>query len=393
MEEPAHFMVTGERGIGKTSLLLYLQYVAKGDIPVDGRTFRFLVLNLDIDQMTTQAGLVRRIQTHLDNELGKTEPARKFLKDAWSLIQRVKVMDSGLELKHEVNCDELMLDQFALSLANVAKRVCGNDFDSPFDAKFDGILFLIDEADNCSDFLNLGTFLKLLLERLQRQACNRIVVGLAGLPDVRAKLHASHPSSLRIFEEIHLGRLTDQEVTSVIDVCIKRANDTNTEQTTITDEARSMLCGFSEGYPHFIQQFGFSAFGRDSDNIIDRTDVESSAFGTRGALELVGDRYYRNDFYNKIQKESYRQVLRIMADDLDGWVTKSKISVRFKGTSSTLDNAIKALRDRHIILSKEGEKGVYRLQHKGFALWIKLYADPDFIRELHETIATHEVSH
>ena len=33
VDEPAHFMITGERGIGKSSLLLYLDYVAKGKIP------------------------------------------------------------------------------------------------------------------------------------------------------------------------------------------------------------------------------------------------------------------------------------------------------------------------------------------------------------------------
>jgi hypothetical protein len=34
--QPKHFMVTGERGIGKTSLLNYLRWVAQGQIDVDG---------------------------------------------------------------------------------------------------------------------------------------------------------------------------------------------------------------------------------------------------------------------------------------------------------------------------------------------------------------------
>lgn len=386
-DEPAHFMVTGERGIGKTSLLLYLNYVAKGQIPVEGRTFRFLVLNLDVDQSTTQIGLVHRIQTHLDNELGKSERARTFLKDAWALIQRIRIMDSGIGPIERTICDEVTLDQFSLSLANVARRVCTESPDSPFDSRYEGILILIDEADSSSAQLQLGSFLKLLLERLQRQDCNRVLIGLAGLPELRQRLHDSHPSSLRIFEELHLGRLTETEVGKVIDLCIKKGNEINEVPTTITPEARALLCSLSEGYPHFIQQFGFSAFARDTDNNIDRADVENSAFGPRCALELIGDRYYRNDFYNKIQKDSYRQVLRIMADDLDGWVPRSKIAARFKGTPSILNNAIKALRDRHIILSKEGEKGIYRLQHKGFALWIKLYADPEFIKRLQDAAA------
>ncbi len=33
--KPVNFMITGERGIGKTSLLNYLKYAAKGLIPIE----------------------------------------------------------------------------------------------------------------------------------------------------------------------------------------------------------------------------------------------------------------------------------------------------------------------------------------------------------------------
>lgn len=380
--EPAHFMITGERGIGKTSLLLYLKYLASGDIPYNTVSFRFLIIDLDLDGNTTQLGLIRRIQMHMEHQLGRSEPARNFLKETWSFIQRIRIMDSGIETKATDASDEVLLDEFALSLAQVCDRTCRSDAQAIFSARYDGILLLIDEADNCSIQLQLGSFLKLLLERLQRKGCDRVLVGLAGLPDLRIKLYESHPSSLRVFEDIQLGRLSNEEVTGVITTCLEKANIENSDKTVIKDEARNMLVALSEGYPHFIQQFGYSAFAVDNDNVIDSVDVKKSAFGSRGALDLIGDRYYRNDFYDKIQQDSYRQVLRIMADDLDSWVTRAKIKSKFKGKNSTLNNAIKALRDRHIILSKEGEKGIYRLQHKGFALWIKLYADPDVLQSM-----------
>lgn len=381
-ESPCHFMITGERGIGKTSLLLYLRYLATGEIPLGDEKLNFLVVDLDVDNRTTQRGLVERITVQLDRLLGQSEPAKRFLKDAWAFLQRIRIMDSGID-RHaqEGQQEEVLLDEFASSLATVGERLCRGDGDgNVFNARHDGILLLIDEADNSSPELGLGSFLKLLLERLQRKRCNRVLVGLAGLPELRNRLYASHPSSVRIFQELPLGRLTDAEVGHVIDICLERANRENEEKTTIAEDAKNTLVALSEGFPHFIQQFGFSAFGADTDGTISKQDVKLSAFGKGGALETIGDRYYRHDFYNKIQQDSYRQVLRIMADDLDGWVSRAKIGSKFKGKPSTLNNAIKALRDRHIIWSKEGEKGVYRLQHKGFALWIKLYADPDFLR-------------
>jgi hypothetical protein len=236
------------------------------------------------------------------------------------------------------------------------------------------LLVLIDEADNSDEQLSLGSFLKLLLERLQKNGCNQVMVGLAGLPEVRKVLVSSHPSSLRLFEELTLGRLTDAEVEDVIDLCLDHANKENAEKTSITPSAKRKLVDLSEGFPHFIQQFGYCAFETDSDGVIDDADVTTGAYDPRGGLELIGDRYYRTDFYNKIQKESYRQVLRIMADKQDAWITKAEIKRKFGGKETTLDNAIHALRERHIILSREGHRGVYRLQHRGFAMWIKLHA-------------------
>jgi AAA ATPase-like protein len=373
---PSNFLITGERGIGKSSLLNYIKYVAQGKAPLSGgaeKTVKFLVIPTDIDQNTTTIGLIKKIELALRKELGKSEPARKFLQEAWAFLQRFEA--AGVKVNGKEAPDtELLFEEFCYSLTETVERIC-NDSEGAgvFRTMYEGVLILIDEADRAAKDLQLGSFLKLLLERLEREECSRVMVGIAGLPDVRGTLIASHRSSLRIFDEVTLERLTTPEVDLVIDIALTEANRVNKRRTEITGSARKILGELSEGYPHFIQQFGHSAFTYDRDGRIDAEDVTQSAFGKNGALQKIGDRYYRDDYYNKIQEDSYRQVLGIMAGKLDGWITKAEIREKFRGGASTLDNAIKALRDKRIILSKEGERGVYRLQYKGFALWIKLY--------------------
>jgi hypothetical protein len=370
---PSNFMLTGERGIGKSSLLNYIKDVAEGMEGIEETKVSFLVIDTDVDSGTTQLGLVEKIRLGLDRALGKTETGVNFLKQSWEFLKRVEAGGFKLRQEEQSATEERLLEEFAYSLAMVVERVCGEGESSVFGAHFDGVLILVDEADNASPRLSLGSFFKLLTERLQRRGCSRVAFGMAGLPELRSVLAESHPSSLRLFEELVLGRLSMEEAKRVIHMGLQRANNLNTEQTAITDEARDHLAYYSEGYPHFIQQFAFSAFAADKDNEIDVDDVKVGGFGNRGALELIGDRYYRDSYYVKIQKESYRQVLRIMADRQDDWVPKREIKDKFKGKETTLDNALFALRDRQIILAKEGERGVYRLQHKGFAWWIKLY--------------------
>jgi hypothetical protein len=376
--QPTNFTITGERGIGKSSLLLYVKYLAIGDLTFSHDQLRFLVVDTDISASTSQLTLTKKIQLGIDRELGRREPLRKFASEAWAFIQRIKAGGVSLKSASASEPDETFFEEFADSLARVANRVChAGDGASTDDAPYDGILILIDEADNAPPDLALGSFLKLLMERLQRRGCNKVMIGLAGLPSLRTVLSQSHPSAPRLFDEVRLERLGSQDISKVIDQCLGIARDRHGQTIEITAKARSHLISLSEGYPHFIQQFGYSAFAHDTDGAIDENDVLHGAFEKGGALHSIGDRYYRDDFYGKIQKESYRQVLRIMADNLDGWVKKAEIRKRFRGSDSQLNNALHALRDRKIILSKEGTRGVYRLQHKGFALWIKLFTvDP-----------------
>jgi hypothetical protein len=374
--QPKHFLLTGERGIGKTSLLDYIRDVAKGAYAPDEEKFNFLVIDVVIEKTTSRASLARKIQRCLDRELGRTEKARGFLKKAWGFASRVEVANVSISGAAPPATDEDLLDEFAYSFAETAIRIC-NDRVEPglFDAQHDGVLICMDEVDRAPASLELGALIKTLLERLQRRGCTNLMFGLAGLPEVRDVLRTSHQSVLRVFDDLPLERLEPKEVRQVVDRCLALANEKNRVKTSIDEEGHNMLASLSEGYPHFIQQYGYSAFSRDTDGVIDQNDVLFGAFGPGGALKAIGERYYRDDFYNRIQKDSYRQVLRIMADKLDGWVTKEEIRERFTGNVKTLNNALQALRERNIIRSKEGDRGIYRLQHKGFALWIKTFQE------------------
>jgi hypothetical protein len=372
---PKSIMVTGERGIGKTSLLTYLRFVSQGHLDLNGTKLNFLVVHSDISPSTTQLGLVARVQREVERQLAKTEATRSFLKSAWEVVRRSEAAGIKLGGPAELH-PEVLPDEFASSLAETAARICDPQGEI-FGARYDGIVLMFDEADNAAPSLDLGAFLKLLVERLQRRDCLNVSIVLAGLPELREVLMKSHASSLRVFEELKLGRLPIDDVKRVIMGGIERANQNNVRQTSIEDVACDSLARLSEGYPHFIQQFAYSAFDGDKDDVISDDDVWNTALSAGGALELIGDRYYRDDYYSKIQTDSYRQVLRVMAENMDNWISKADIRAKFSGKEHTLTNALQALRERRIILSKEGEPGVYRLQQKGFALWIKLYTtDP-----------------
>lgn len=381
---PGGFLLTGERGIGKSSLLLYARALADG-AEVAGKRLRFIVIHTDVDATTTQIGLIRKIELGLRFSLEENERGRGAVRKFWEFLQRVEAGGVSLRDRSSAAPNETVIEEAAYSLAQTINAITTQRLASEFGVGdvYDGALLLLDEADNASKELQLGAFLKLLIERVQRAGCDRLCVGVAGLPTVVDALRRSHESSLRLFEQLPLGVLSPTDQNAVIDIGLDLANQKNSVPTTIDEDARNGLVYFSEGFPHFLQQFAYSAFAQDSDNHISAEDVLDAAFGNGGAYELIGNRYYRDAFYNKIRQDSYRQVLHIMAGEPAGWVKKATIRAKFKGLGSTLDNAIHALTKRGLIVKEPGTLGSYRLVHRGFAHWIRVFTlNPDAIRQL-----------
>jgi len=366
-----NFLLRGERGIGKTSLLNLVKFFAEGEIEVRDQKLNYLVIEIGISKETTQFGLIRKIELALRRKLEDSEPARNFFSEAWGFIKKIE--GAGFKINEHKNEDaELIFEEFSYSLADTLNRITINEKANIFSSKYDGILILIDEADSANDNLNLGTFLKLLLERLQKEGTEKLMFGLAGLPKIKEVLIESHPSSIRLFDDIQMDRLSKEEIETVIEKVLESSFELNGIKTKIDDTAKELLTYFAEGFPHFIHQYGYSAFESSDGITITYDNVIKGAIGRNGALEIIGNKYYRDDYYKKIQGNEYREVLNIMAESLDNWVTKKEIKEKFKGNQSNLNNAIQALSSRGIIVSKEGSRGVYRLQDKGFAWWIRL---------------------
>jgi len=253
----------------------------------------FLVVEIDLDTGSTDVGRIRRVNLGFGRALAKTEPARSFLSSGWEFLRRLEAFGVGLRDGEQMTDTESLHDEFAYSVAMTANRITQEDAPSLFGARYTGIILLIDEADNAPKSLGLGSFLKLLTERIHRHGCEHFMVGLAGMPGLREVLRESHASSLRILDELPLDTLSDDEVSTVIDRALTEANNENVEKTSVDNAGRTGLIYLSEGYPHFIQQFGYSAFSADTDCVIDLKDVHRGGFGPLGAMDKIGDRYYR----------------------------------------------------------------------------------------------------
>tara|TARA_R110001583_G_scaffold103641_1_gene250891 strand:+ start:117 stop:1355 length:1239 start_codon:yes stop_codon:yes gene_type:complete len=370
---PSNILITGERGIGKSSLLTLFKPLANGEIlSPDYGAFNFITLNTIISTGTNLVTFIQLIQRNLKRQLNKEETLRKVMGGTWDFVQRIKVMDCGIEKTSQTSDPDLVIDDFAYSLAETCNRVCES---SKGEKAKDGIIIFIDEADNACEDLQIGYLLKATTELLQQNGCQKVMFVVAGLNEIIEKLSKSHESSLRIFTQMKVKELKPEDRHYVVDRGLEEGNKINQEQTTISTAAKTHISTLSEGYPHFIQQFAYSAFEANTDGEISADDVLGGAFEQGGAIDAIGSRYYASQYHEQIKSDEYREVLSIMAENLNSWIKKSEIREKFSGKDQTLSDALKALTSRKIILRNSSKLGEYRLQQRGFALWIKMFGE------------------
>lgn len=369
---PTHFLIDGERGIGKSSLLLNLTWVSTGEIPSIERQekFNFITVSVCLDSGHDYSDIVRAIASELRRKISEREQLKEFARSAWDFMKKLEV--GGVRYRDEKKADPNdteLVEDLAFAISECLRKL---------GSETDGILILVDEADKPSASANLGAFVKLLTERLKLRGCDRLCIGLAGLTDLRDKLRRSHESSLRLFKIFALEPLSAEDCGVAVRRGLDAAKEKNGFEVTIMSDAEANLAFITQGYPHFIQQFSYCAFESDTDNNIDLDDVLKGAYGDTGALRQLGLKYFEKQYFDQISSNEYRQVLRIIAKQFGEWVTKAHIRKEAPGIKAyTLDNALSALKTRGIIVPKKGTKGTYRLPSRSFAVWLGAYAQTE----------------
>lgn len=357
---PSHFLIHGERGIGKSSLLFLLKYLACGAITsMNHKTYNFLTVNIELEPSDIYSDIVRKVARELQREIDKNESIKKLLKDVWNFITNWEVL--GVKYHHEQLPSEILVEELSEKLCVVAEKL---------QTQQSGIFIFIDEADKPSAEANLGGFTKILTERLTKRDCINIGLGIVGMSEVIPKMRHGHESSVRIFTPFELKPLLPEESKDIVRKGLYEAEKKNQFKTEITGDALEMLSSISEGYPHFVQQYAYSAFEEDIDDIIDVADLLKALVKENGALDQLGMRYFEAMYSREIYSDDYRTVLQVMAQNSTGYTSRQEI-IRTSGLRPhTVNNALAAMRKRNIIVPKSGEKGKYKLPSRSFAAWI-----------------------
>ncbi|MEX0971738.1 MAG: ATP-binding protein [Solirubrobacterales bacterium] len=312
-------VLTGLRGVGKTALL----WSAEESAEELGWVAEGLEARSDLDFPAALAGRAWVILRQLEHK----GAVREALSHLAAAIRRLRLRDpiSGLELSLEIDPGEpgaeLEADLVALfrALGEAAR-----DADT-------GVLLLLDELQ-LAEPRDLEALCAAMHDLSKREL--PVAALIAGLPSLREQLLSAKTYAERLFAYRELGPLPlDAAAAALADPA--RSVDDGLE---FGRDALDALLTACEGYPYFIQVYGYAAWQVASPPRVDVTDAAEAL--RLGREELDADLYAGRWSRASERAKAY---MHEMAAHGDGAVSSGAVAAAFGG-----HRASSAIRDRLI---------------------------------------------
>ncbi|MFT5622319.1 MAG: hypothetical protein ACI9FZ_000239 [Bacteroidia bacterium] len=285
-------LLTGLRGVGKTVLLNEMRRLAEGK----GYHTVFIEAHEDKTLAELLAPNLRSLLYELDRIEGAKEQIRRGLAVLKSFISSVKVtfdeVPVGLNLEPEkgtADSGDLELDlPDLLEVVAQAAQVRGRS-----------VALLIDEVQYFSE-KELSALI-MAMHRMQQRQLPLVLVG-AGLPILPRLAGNSKSYAERLFQFPIIGALSVEDAAKAIELPIL------SEGAAIDPSAVAVIADITQGYPYFIQEWGYVVWNLAEASPITTEVVEQAKVYT---LQRLDENFFRVRFDRLANNE--KVFLRAMA--------------------------------------------------------------------------------
>lgn len=345
--------LTGERGIGKSSLASFVRFIAELDHKVLG-------IHAFLGGVTSLEEMARRVFDRLLKEsLGKSweSKIKHFFGDR---IKQVGLFGVSVEFEAPDKDLRRMVHDFAPALRSLTKELKGEK---------NAILLILDDINGLANSPDFANWIKSLVDEIATsQEPLPLCLVQVGLEERRQSLVSLQPSLARVFDIIDIKVWSEQETHEFFKTAFSKVN------VPVDDAALSFLSRFAGGLPVLAHEIGDAVFKEDTDNHIDQRDALN---GMVVAADVVGRKHLEPQVFRAIRSVRYREILRKIA--------KEPFAVSFKvrdlrprltdEEEKTFHNFLTRMKKLGVIqFDPEGGPGAYRFGNRLHYLYFWLEA-------------------
>jgi len=348
--------ITGERGIGKSSLCRVALRIAEEKHEVIG-------LHVFLGGVTSLEEMVRRVFERL---LQESRDRNWFDGVKGFLGNHVKEVGLfGVSLAFEASQRDLSqaVSDFGPTLRKLMSRIGQHR---------KGLVIVLDDLNGLAASDAFANWLKSLVDEIAtaREAMPLTLI-LAGLPDRRRQLLDRQPSLDRVFGLITIRPFNEAETQQFYEHTLAKVN------VSVTPGALDLLWRFSGGYPVFLHEIGDAVFKLDTDGKIDATDAMN---GVISAARVIGAKYIEPKVLDAVWSERYRGILKkIVVAPLERQFAKADLLKRISPEEAkVLNNFLQKMKQMGVIHQDPAMgRGQYRFTSELYAMFFWLQAAPE----------------
>ena len=336
--------ISGERGIGKSSLAQMARYIAETNL-------KMATAYVPLGGVDDLKGLARlSLQAIVQNNSNQPwiEKVQKQLGDR---IKRVGVFGVDVELNMRGDDLQALVDNFANQMGELLKTI-GSDRK--------GLMLVLDDINGLAGKVSFANWLKSMMDGVAtsiRKEEPPVFILFAGLEERRRQIVAHNESVARIFQPtISVPQWTEEETEDFFRAGFKRGG------VNLADKGAGNCVLFSGGFPMLAQEIGHAVWIRRTKE--GKTD---EILGIHDAAKAIGQQYLESSVVKALHSKHYRSILRKIGSELPIHDTFSRKQLNesiglSESEKRALNNFINRMRELGAILSDEdsGKRGEYR---------------------------------
>ncbi|MFH1372014.1 MAG: ATP-binding protein [Planctomycetota bacterium] len=345
-----NILITGERGIGKSSLAGFIRYLAV-------KQHDFLAAHCFLSAAKTLEDVARVVFQRFMEGCAEKTLFDKLKSIFQKYIKDVTLFGVGIEFTDNKSDLRSLVDNFLPALRKIYDE-------SKQDGK-KGLLLILDDLNGITDVPEFSRFLKSFVDGLATSnEPMPLLLILVGIPERKEDLLRHQPSVARIFDIVDLPLMNDQECEEFFSKTFER------KMMTIADDAVSLMVKMAGGYPMLMHEVGDAVFWQDKDGHI---DIKDAKIGITEAAQTVGRKHIGTQLSSVFKNETYSSILLRMGNKLPIGATFKRQELLKENAKEkeqkNLDNFLSKMKT--LIILKEAEtRGEYTFVNPLYHLYI-----------------------
>jgi AAA+ ATPase superfamily predicted ATPase len=331
--------VTGERGIGKTSLVSFVRHLSEREDRVAGAHV-FLGGAKDVPDM------IRRTLDRLLKE-NVEKPWYGKLKDFFGKhVGEVGLFGISVELKLTQNDLQQLMHEFVPTIRQLLSKLKGER---------KAFLLILDDINGLANSAEFANWLKSTVDEIATGAGGlNLCMLIVGLEERRQDLLSIQPSLDRVFALTEIRPWDEAETARFFTETFRNGS------ATVEDDALKPMVRYTGGLPVIGHEIGDAVWRAAATTTIKESDAVA---GIRQAAQIIGSKFLQPKVIDALHSPRYRSILRRIASNRSGVYFSRAELVKLLGPEDkkVLDKFLNRLKELGVIVpNPEAGTGCYR---------------------------------